>query len=387
MYLPDWRREVQRWRTEHAQVANEDVAVNLRRGAVLCPLIAALNVIGVLVLAVQLFNGPPDDIARWKWALLWAQLVMAVVMGAFGYCTHLLRDAHRATSTRWLIWLCIVSGMGISVFMAAVDQWVTPNITAYVLACTLGGLVVYLRPTASALIYALTYLAFFVALGMTQSNPELLLSNRLSGFITSVMGWALSVLLWRNFVTMTLQQEQLAKVHTELQAKQRDLERLTRLDGLTGLYNRNTFVELTRLELDRAQRQGSSTSILLLDLDHFKRVNDTWGHPAGDAVLKNVAALLTGTIRSTDLAGRLGGEEFIILLPGTSAAAARMLAEKVRARLEANPTYFEKTVIRSTASIGLSGTTSTEKLPFDTLYNEADKALYLAKQRGRNRVV
>jgi diguanylate cyclase (GGDEF)-like protein len=97
--------------------------------------------------------------------------------------------------------------------------------------------------------------------------------------------------------------------------------------------------------------------------------------------------LVTSTIRSTDLAGRLGGEEFIILLPGTSATSARMLAEKVRARLEANPTRFENTVIRSTASIGLSGTTPAEKLTFDTLYNDADKALYLAKQRGRNRVV
>ena len=378
---------MQRWRTEHAQVATDDVAVNLRRGVVLCPTIAVLNLIGVLVLAVQLFGDQPEIVARWKWALLWAQLSMAVVMGTFGYLAHALRDAHRAATTRWLIWLCIVSGMGIAVFMVAVDQWVSPNVTPYILACTLGGLAVYLRPTASACIFSVVYAAYFVAIGITQSNPELLLSNRLNGFVATVMGWALSVLLWRNFVTISLQQGQLAKVNADLQSKQRDLERLTRLDGLTGLYNRNTFVELTRLELDRAQRQGSSTSILLLDLDHFKRVNDTWGHPAGDAVLKNVAALVTGTIRSTDLAGRLGGEEFIILLPGTSAASARMLAEKVRARLEANPTRFESTVIRSTASIGLSGTTPTEKLTFDTLYNDADKALYLAKQRGRNRVV
>ena len=378
---------MQRWRTEHAQVATDDVAVNLRRGVVLCPTIAVLNLIGVLVLAVQLFGDQPEIVARWKWALLWAQLSMAVVMGTFGYLAHALRDAHRAATTRWLIWLCIVSGMGIAVFMVAVDQWVSPNVTPYILACTLGGLAVYLRPTASACIFSVVYAAYFVAIGITQSNPELLLSNRLNGFVATVMGWALSVLLWRNFVTISLQQGQLAKVNADLQSKQRDLERLTRLDGLTGLYNRNTFVELTRLELDRAQRQGSSTSILLLDLDHFKRVNDTWGHPAGDAVLKNVAALVTGTIRSTDLAGRLGGEEFIILLPGTSAASARMLAEKVRARLEANPTRFESTVIRSTASIGLSGTTPAEKLTFDTLYNDADKALYLAKQRGRNRVV
>lgn len=378
---------MQRWRIEHAQVANEDVAVNLRRIRVLCPLIAALNLIGFLVVAVQLFDDAPAAVARWKWALLWAQMAMAMVMGLFGYLTYVLRDAHRAETTRWLIWLCMLLGLGISVFMVAVDQWVSPNVTPYILACTLGGLAVYLRPTVSAAIYAVVYAAYFVAIGITQNNPELLLSNRLNGFGATVMGWALSVLLWRNFVTIALQQGQLVKVNADLQSKQRDLERLTRLDGLTGLYNRNTFVELTRLELDRAQRQGSATSILLLDLDHFKRVNDTWGHPAGDAVLKNVAALVTSTIRSTDLAGRLGGEEFIILLPGTSTSAARMLAEKVRARLEANPTQFDKTEIRCTVSIGLASTTAAEKRLFDTLYNDADKALYLAKQRGRNRVV
>ncbi len=378
---------MQRWRTEHAQVSNEDVIVNLRRGRVLCPIVAAVNLIGALVVSVQLYSGQSETVTRWKEALLWAQLAMAVLMGTFGYLTYAMRDAHRAAAARWLIWTCILSGMGISVFIVAVDQWVTPNVTPYILACTIGGLAVYLRPHVSAAVYGAAYAFYFVAIGITQTNAEQLLSNRLNGLVATVMGWALSLLLWRNFVTITLQQSQLAQVNADLQSKQRDLERLTRLDGLTGLYNRNTFVELTRLELERARRQGNATSVLLLDLDHFKRVNDTWGHPAGDAVLKNVAALVTSTIRSTDLAGRLGGEEFIVLLPATGVTAARMLAEKVRARLEANPTHFEQAVIHTTVSIGLAGTTAAEKRLFDTLYNDADKALYLAKQRGRNRVV
>ena len=201
------------------------------------------------------------------------------------------------------------------------------------------------------------------------------------------MGWALSVLLWRKFTTISLQQTQLEKAHAELQSKQKELERLTRQDGLTGLFNRNTFVELSRSELKRAQRQGSATTILLLDLDHFKRVNDTWGHPAGDAVLRHVATLASTTVRSTDLVGRLGGEEFIVLLPNTSAEAGRKLAEKLRLRLESAPVPWEKATIAVTASFGLASTTSEEKRDFETLYTEADKALYLAKQRGRNRVV
>jgi diguanylate cyclase (GGDEF)-like protein len=340
-----------------------------------------------VVLGFQLASGPTGVVAQWKWSLLLAHLTMCLGMGIFSLLMFRLQDAHKSAATAWLIRGCVVFAMGVAIAVVAIDQWITPNITAYVLPCVLVGLAVYQRPAVAAAIYIASYLAFFVAIGITQVNPEQLLSNRLNGFVACTMGWVLSVLLWRKFITITLQQGQLEKANAELQSKQRDLERLTRLDGLTGLYNRNTFVELTERELVRAQRQGSATAILLLDLDHFKRVNDTWGHPAGDAVLKNVAAVVTKSVRSTDLVGRLGGEEFIILLPGTTLIAARKLAEKVRARLEASPTVFENTSIQTTASFGLAGTTAAEKRDVENLYNSADKALYTAKQRGRNQVV
>jgi diguanylate cyclase (GGDEF)-like protein len=308
-------------------------------------------------------------------------------MGCFGLVSHTLQHAYRAKSTRWLIDAFVGAGMMVSVFIAITDQWVTPNITAYVLPCMLIGVVVYLRPTPAAAIYGASYLALFVALRWTQDTPDQLLSNRLSGLMACVMGWGLSMLLWRKFIAQTTQQAQLVRVNAELLVKQRDLERLTRLDGLTGLYNRNTFVELAQLELARSLRQGTATSILLLDLDHFKRVNDTWGHPAGDAVLKHVACLLNATVRGTDLVGRLGGEEFIILLPATNPVAARKLAEKVRVSLESRPTPWEGAPIVATASIGLAGTLAGENRNFEHLYTEADKALYLAKQRGRNQVI
>jgi diguanylate cyclase (GGDEF)-like protein len=193
--------------------------------------------------------------------------------------------------------------------------------------------------------------------------------------------------MWRKFTTIAVQKHLLEKTHSELQLKQRELERLTRQDGLTGLFNRNTFVELSNNELKRAKRQGSSTTILLLDLDHFKRINDTWGHPAGDAVLRHVAQTMVNSVRSTDLVGRLGGEEFIVLLPHTSAETGRKIAEKIRQRLEVSELRWEGTRISVTASIGLSGTSADESREFDSLYTEADKALYLAKQRGRNRVI
>ena len=216
--------------------------------------------------------------------------------------------------------------LGFAVAIACADQWITPSVTPFLIACLCVSVGLYLRPAPALGVFVLAYIGFFIALGHFQDEPRVLLSIRLNGLTASLMGWALSVLLWRNFTTIALQKTQVARVNAELQTKQRELERLTRQDGLTGLFNRNTFVELSSTELKRALRQGSSTTILLFDLDHFKRINDTWGHPAGDAMLRHVAQTSVQSVRSTDLVGRLGGEEFIVLLPHTHADAGRRIA-------------------------------------------------------------
>ena len=385
---PDLRLTLERWRAEHERVADEACATNLERTRTLSPIVAAVNGVLALVFLVLALKSPDGDPAyRWKLGLLLVHTGMGLAMLGCAWAARALRHGHRTTAGRWLGFFTVALALVFAIAAVAIDQWVTPNITPFLVACMVTSLVLYMRPLSAAALYLLAYGGFHFALGWTQLDPGLLLSNRLSGFAACGAGWALSVLLWRKFTVITLQQEQIDKTQAELQQKQRELERLTRQDGLTGLFNRNTFVELSRRELDRAQRQGSSTTILLLDLDHFKRVNDTWGHPAGDAVLRHVATLASTTVRSTDLVGRLGGEEFIVLLPNTSAEAGRRLAEKLRQRLETSIVQWEGTRIPVTASMGLSNTTVEEKRDFDHLYTEADKALYLAKQRGRNRVV
>lgn len=380
-------RQIVRWRQEHSVVAGRAHAANLDRLRALCPLVAAINGVDALVFLVQLMVGNLSGAAyKWTLSLCVLHTAMGATMAISALVAHQLRGAVHSFWAQWLPTL--VAGMGM-LFVAAIvaaDQWVTPNITPYLMGCVLISVALYLRPVPSAWLYFLAYGGFFYTMGMAQENPAQLLSNRLNGMTASIIGWALSVVLWRKFTIIALQQDLLTRANTELQSKQRDLERLTRLDGLTGLFNRNTFVDLTAQELDRAQRQGNDTVILLVDLDHFKLINDTWGHPAGDAVLRNVSNAMRAAVRSTDLVGRLGGEEFVVLLPGTSIVAARTLAEKLRARLQGNPTRWESGTIACTASIGMAGTTAKEKRTFDSLYNEADKALYMAKTRGRNRV-
>jgi diguanylate cyclase (GGDEF)-like protein len=387
-YIHDLLSLLARWRAEHARVLDAAGVVNLARLRAITPLVAALNAVHVLVFLVQLADAPVDsNQQRWALGLLVTHLIMGLTMLTVAL---LARHLHRTHQARWGQRMAVAvaaTSMGFAIAVACIDQWITPAITPFLITSAVVGVGLYIRPRVAFWLYLATCVAFSLAIGLTQHDPAQLLSNRLNGVTACLMGAMLSVLLWRKFTTITLQQAQLEKANAELLVRQREMERLTRQDGLTGLFNRNTFVDLTRRELDRAQRQGSATTILLLDLDHFKRVNDTWGHPAGDAVLRHVATLASTTVRSTDLVGRLGGEEFIIMLPNTSVQAARTLAEKLRQRLEASPLQWEHLTIPVTTSIGLAGTTAQEKHDFDSLYSQADKALYQAKQLGRNRVV
>lgn len=383
------RRLLLVWRTEHVRVVEVAAAVNLNRTRLLTPVLAALNLLGALIFLTKALSNPDAHSVTYRWQIAQAlsYSAMGLLMVVFAFIAHRFRHASRLRFGQLFPVVMVYGGVLLAVAMVTFDQWITPNISPFLVACMAASLLLYLRPLPSAAMYLVIYLVFYFALGITQQNAAMLLSNRLNGFVASALGWSLSVMLWRKFTLLTLQQIQLETANTELQEKQRDLERLTRNDGLTGLFNRNTFAELARQELLRAQRQGTPTTILLMDLDFFKKINDTWGHPAGDAVLKNVAFIASKTVRSTDLVGRLGGEEFTVLLPATSVDAARRLAEKLRNQLQNNPTPWENTAIPCTVSIGVSGTTARENRDFDSLYREADKALYVAKTQGRNRVI
>ena len=159
------------------------------------------------------------------------------------------------------------------------------------------------------------------------------------------------------------------------------VERLATTDELTGIANRREFTRILNSELDRARRYGAPLSLIMYDLDHFKRVNDSFGHDVGDQVLQEVARLVNENIRSVDTAGRWGGEEFMVLMPQTVAASARTAAEKLRQAI-AQHRFAEVGTV--TASFGVALFTPRDDR--DSLLKKADQALYQAKARGRNRV-
>lgn len=164
------------------------------------------------------------------------------------------------------------------------------------------------------------------------------------------------------------------------------LRRLSTRDALTGLLNRGEWLRQLQAQHRWLGRHGEPFSVLLLDIDHFKRINDTWGHPAGDAALVSTAQLLLGTVRGLDVVGRLGGEEFVVLLPRTGSAEALAAAERLRAGLEATAMYWNQQAMALTVSVGVATATDADETP-ERLIERVDAALYVAKRSGRNRSV
>jgi len=157
-------------------------------------------------------------------------------------------------------------------------------------------------------------------------------------------------------------------------------------DHLTGVLNRGTVIEMGQRELAHAERKGEPAALIVADVDNFKRVNDTYGHLAGDAVLCETAKRLTSRLRSYDVLGRYGGEEFVIFLPGCTDSDARSIGEELRAAVASEPIPTEAGPVRITMSFGLTATKPGDSAKWEDLVRLADEALYRAKRGGRNRV-
>lgn len=166
-----------------------------------------------------------------------------------------------------------------------------------------------------------------------------------------------------------------------------ELRRIAERDQLTGVLTRRGFIEKANQEIARCHRYGRTASLVLIDVDHFKTVNDTWGHPAGDRVLRELAATIEAAGRSADVLGRLGGEEFAMLLPETGVAEARAAAERFRAAIAARPIAVDPPhTITVTASFGIAMLDATTTMAEEWIAR-ADEPLYRAKREGRNRCV
>jgi diguanylate cyclase (GGDEF)-like protein len=237
----------------------------------------------------------------------------------------------------------------------------------------------------TAAVSAVSEMSFVIAPLWWQSGPL-----RLAAILALALG---VVLAWRSSVHLLVRQkrhleeavrrrtEDLEKEKSELMYAREQMRHFAEHDDLTGLWNHRIVIERLRQEVDRSQRQATPLSVILVDLDHFKAVNDTYGHPAGDLVLKEVGAIFQKAVRSYDWVGRYGGEEFLLILPGSNFDGARIRAEQLRTAVQAATIHDGERAIPVTASFGVA---SGYPANYEVLIHTADVALYRAKDNGRN---
>jgi diguanylate cyclase (GGDEF)-like protein len=191
----------------------------------------------------------------------------------------------------------------------------------------------------------------------------------------------------RSLLRIKKLQQELSEREKELSEMNDKLLRISLTDGLTGVDNRRALEQRLHEMFEHSLRLHEPVSVLMCDIDHFKRVNDTYGHAAGDAVLKQFAAILKEEAREIDRVGRYGGEEFLLLLPGTVLDAAVTFAERLRQRVDAHTFSYEGGTLKKTVSFGVASWPHPKIQGREAMLKAADDALYVAKETGRNRVV
>ena len=240
------------------------------------------------------------------------------------------------------------------------------HIAALVLGLGMRGSVLLVTLIAIAMTHATSAVIVFLT-GAYASDFDRFMSTAVPATVAPILGYLGFRLLF------------------QVEAMRQHLEQYSRTDALTGVFNRGHFEKVFEAEFDKAVGDGVPLSIAILDLDHFKRINDTLGHGAGDRVLQVTVERCAGAVRSNDIIGRIGGEEFAILLPATDVAGAGAVIERVRAGITGAPITAEATQVPVTISAGVA-----ELRPGDTradLMRRADKHLYLAKRNGRDLIV
>lgn len=323
------------------------------------------------------------ELVEWAHSISLAHEVMlftVVVLGAL--IEWSMRQQSPGNAVAYGLQLAIAGAylmLGAVLTLADVKVGAGAGVATYLLTSIIISVMSLLRPEVSIPLFVGVFLFFNHALMQLGLSPAQMTSIRLLTLSAPVLSSMASFTIWHQYVKATLLQRQLS-------ARNAELLYLAQHDVLTGLYNRRHLTQEADAELARAGRANLPTSMLIADIDFFKKINDRYGHPAGDEVLQQVAILFMAGVRVTDVVARLGGEEFMVLMPNTGRSGALALAQKLRASVEQQALHIRGHNIPVTLSAGVSELVPGQIGSFETLYGAADKALYAAKALGRNRV-
>ncbi|MBK1811177.1 GGDEF domain-containing protein [Clostridium sp. YIM B02505] len=269
-----------------------------------------------------------------------------------------------------LVLLTLISGL---------DQITTGQILVFGINIIFSGLVILIKPPYENIMYTCTFMTFIIVMIIFQHNFNILISNLVNGSFFFVSALFLSKFMHNNQVA------HLAK-NIKLQEVNRKLQYLSDYDYLTGIPNRRYFMKQLKDFACNEKETNDIGYVVIVDIDYFKNINDTYGHLIGDYVLKAAADILKNNLKKHDLLARFGGEEFLILISSSNLEETKVICENLRSLIEQCTFNFEKNEIKITGSFGISPIYNISEVDFDKAYSHADKALYEAKRTGRNKV-
>ncbi len=316
----------------------------------------------------------------WSQGIIASHLILFFFMIGLFILTYKLRNRENSNAVMHVLqYTAIFVILAMGIIIVSLDQLVTTNITPFLITTTVIGLVFIIRPLISFLVYTASYIGFYYLIALYATNEQILLSNRVNGITAVGLGFLLSIIIWNYNYTNIVQKRRIEK-------QQKQMEKMAYYDLLTDLPNRRFFYQLFQKEISLIKRHGYEAVVMIMDVDNFKEINDTYGHPTGDNVLKQLADLLKNNVRESDTVSRFGGEEFIIMLPNTSLEQGCAFAERLRTTIMNNEFTVDSNKFRVTSSFGVCLINREKILSLEECYHLVDKALYLAKQKGKNKI-
>lgn len=351
--------------------------INVHRVYLASVLAMLVNLTSIgLFIAMRSINHP------WSNPMIVLHCILFVLMAICFFIARSVKDNTKLGAMVYIIpYIVMISIFVISVSIAAIDQLLTSSsITAYIIACMISGIVFLIRPLHSIIVFAAGYGVYFFFLQMITPNVEILMGYSINGLTAAMIGLVLSFIMWRNHQIDSKQKEHIQKQKLALEKANKELREIAYLDPLTGLPNRRHFDNVIREETFYTRE----SCLIMIDFDHFKSINDAHGHPAGDKVLMQTSKLLKKNIRKDDIICRLGGDEFLLLLPQTNLSEAKKVAEKLRKLIEEHVFHLGSQTVTITASFGVSRLICANNDSLINYYSSVDKALYCAKQKHGN---
>lgn len=361
-----------------AQIAQEARKSNVQRICWTAPIMA------LTLLGIGVFHALSRDITS-PVLLVWRrQAMLANFLSGLGalliwiIAARLRRQAASPVALRVFQYSVVIFVLAFGIVNAIIDQNVLISVTPILLVSTIVGTFYYLRPSRAVVVFLIFGAFYYLSMIYLSDLPVSVLWVSLSnGFVAVALGFALSIINWRNFRFAEEQKKKIA-------AQQVILEQMAYQDPLTGLPNRRFLDEVVKAELKRIERNNAESCLIMFDIDDFKQVNDTFGHPVGDQVLRDLAGLLQQSMRGSDFLVRLGGEEFVILTLDTSLRETSKLADRLRRQLAEHVFSVDGHQVRITASFGIAPLLLPQQAK-NYLYL-VDQALYQAKEEGKNRI-